>query len=86
MSIQILNTLLNLASGTPSTRGFERNPGAPAPLHLLLGRNDGSVAVEYGLIAAFVVLAIIVGLGQLGTALVDLPLPRLVNAFQDALS
>jgi Flp pilus assembly pilin Flp len=49
-------------------------------------REDGSVAIEYGLIAAFVVVIIIAALVQLRTNLIDLPLPTLNAAFEAALS
>ena len=47
---------------------------------------QGSVAIEYGLIAALVVIAIIVTLSQLRANLIDLPLPAIVAAFDEALS
>ncbi|MGI9451897.1 MAG: Flp family type IVb pilin [Geminicoccaceae bacterium] len=47
-------------------------------------RDDGSVAVEYGLIAAFLVVIIIVALVQLRTSLIELPLPTLNSAFEEA--
>ena len=46
----------------------------------------GAVALEYGLIAALVVAVVIVALVQLRTNLVDLPLPALNTAFEEALS
>ncbi len=46
----------------------------------------GSTAIEYGLIAAFVVAVIIVTLVQLRGNLLGLPFPRLIAAFSDALS
>ncbi len=49
-------------------------------------REDGSVALEYGLIAAFVVVVVIVALVQLRSNLIDLPLPTLNSAFDEALS
>lgn len=49
-------------------------------------REDGSVALEYGLIAALVVVVVIVALVQLRTNLIDLPLPTLNSAFDEALS
>lgn len=49
-------------------------------------KDDGAVALEYGLIAAFVVAVVIVALVQLRTNLVDLPLPALNMAFEEALS
>lgn len=47
---------------------------------------DGSVATEYGLIAALVVIAIIVTLSQVRTNLLGLPFPALIGAFTEALS
>jgi Flp pilus assembly pilin Flp len=47
---------------------------------------DGSVAIEYGLIAAFVVVVVIVALVQLRSNLIELPLPTLNAAFDEALS
>lgn len=46
----------------------------------------GSVAVEYGLIAALVVALSIVALTQLRSSLLNLPFPALFAAFDEALS
>jgi Flp pilus assembly pilin Flp len=46
----------------------------------------GAVAIEYGLIAALIVLAILGTIIQLGDTLFGLPLQLLVNAFTGALS
>ncbi len=46
----------------------------------------GAVALEYGLIAALVVVVVIVALVQLRSNLIDLPLPSLNTAFEGALS
>lgn len=46
----------------------------------------GAVAVEYGLLAALVAMAILGSLRTLGISLVNLPLPSLIAAFQGALS
>jgi Flp pilus assembly pilin Flp len=46
----------------------------------------GSTAIEYGLIAAFVVAVIIVTLVQIRENLLALPFPRLLAAFSGALS
>lgn len=43
------------------------------------------MAIEYGLIAAFVVVIIVVALVQLRSNLIDLPLPTLNAAFDEAL-
>ncbi|NJO36381.1 MAG: Flp family type IVb pilin [Rhizobiales bacterium] len=47
---------------------------------------DGSVAIEYGLIAALVVVVIIVTLVQVRTNLLSLPFPALIAAFTNASS
>lgn len=44
------------------------------------------MALEYGLIAALVVVVVIVALVQLRSNLIDLPLPSLNTAFEGALS
>lgn|GEM_PF-4576606 len=46
---------------------------------------EGSVAVEYGLIAALVVIGIIVMLSQIRTNLLSLPFPALIAAFNSAM-
>ncbi len=56
----------------------------PNPLGALRAEDRGSVAIEYGLIAALVVVVIIVALVQLRTNLIDLPLPTLNSAFEEA--
>ncbi|HSA79195.1 MAG TPA: Flp family type IVb pilin [Geminicoccaceae bacterium] len=43
---------------------------------------SGAVALEYGLIAALVTIAILGSLRTLGVSLVSLPLPSLVAALQ----
>lgn len=48
--------------------------------------SEGAVAIEYGLIAALIVLVVIGALVQLGDSLVSLPLPKLIDAFTEALS
>jgi Flp pilus assembly pilin Flp len=45
----------------------------------------GAVALEYGLLAALVAMAILGSLRTLGVSLVNLPLPSLITAFQGAL-
>ncbi|MEM7041525.1 MAG: hypothetical protein AAF543_01815 [Pseudomonadota bacterium] len=42
---------------------------------------DGSVATEYGLIAALVVVLVIVALTQVRMGLLGLPFPALIAAF-----
>ena len=44
----------------------------------------GAVALEYGLIAALVTVAILGSLRSLGLSLVNLPLPALITAFESA--
>ncbi len=53
-------------------------------LATLRSRSDGSIVVEYGLIAALVVIVLIVLLTQLRTGLLGLPFPALFAAFQSA--
>ncbi len=57
-----------------------------ARLQDLLNATRGSVATEYGLIAALVVMVIVVALSQVRTGLLNLPFPALIAAFVDALS
>ena len=65
------------------------NPGArtclPHPRRLalsFLADESGATAVEYGLIAALIVVAILSGLKTLGNDLVNLPLQSIINAIQ----
>ncbi len=58
----------------------------PPKMVAFRSNDDGSVAIEYGLIAAFLVVVIIVTLVQLRNNLIDLPLPTLNTAFEEALS
>jgi Flp pilus assembly pilin Flp len=51
----------------------------------LLADTHGAVALEYGLLAALVVVAILGSLRSLGISLVQLPLPSLIAAFEGAL-
>jgi len=51
----------------------------------LIADPSGAVALEYGLIAALVTIAILGTLRTLGVSLAGLPLPSLVAAFQSAL-
>jgi Flp pilus assembly pilin Flp len=48
--------------------------------------DTGAVAIEYGLIAALIVLAILGTIIQIGESLFGLPLQLLVDAFEAALS
>ena len=47
---------------------------------------SGAVAIEYGLIAALIALAIIGSIIQLGESVADLPMQSLIDAFAGALS
>ena len=47
---------------------------------------EGSIATEYGLIIALVVIVIVVALTQVRTNLLSLPFPALIAAFENALS
>jgi Flp pilus assembly pilin Flp len=51
-----------------------------------LADESGAVAIEYGLIAALIVLAILGTIIQIGESLFGLPLQLLVDAFEAALS
>ena len=52
----------------------------------LLAHETGAVAIEYGLIAALIALAILGSIVQLSESLVGLPLQSLIDAFTGALS
>jgi Flp pilus assembly pilin Flp len=52
----------------------------------LVGDSSGAAAIEYALVAAMIALVIVGALGELGAALVALPLPALITAFEGALS
>ena len=47
--------------------------------------DSGATAVEYGLIAALITIAILASLRTLGANLFGLPLPALIAAFESAL-
>lgn len=64
------------------TRSFELRVRSTL---LLLRSRDGATAIEYGLIAAMIALAILGGLQALGSSLIALPLPRLIAAFESVL-
>lgn len=52
-----------------------------------IGRDlKGGTAIEYGLIAAFIVLALLGVMPNVMDALISLPLSALLSAFADALS
>jgi Flp pilus assembly pilin Flp len=63
-----------------------RSPSILQQLVALWQEETGAVAIEYGLIAALIVLAILGTLVQIGESLFGLPLQLLVNAFSAALS
>ncbi len=69
-------------------RGAAASIGRTAKRHAAdLGADtSGAVAIEYALLIAMIAIAIMGTIGQLGTALVSLPLPALIDAFSDALS
>jgi Flp pilus assembly pilin Flp len=71
---------MNAAARRPRPRPSWQNALAQ------LGDESGEVALEYGLIAALIVLAILGTIVQLGDTLFGLPLQSLVDAFQAALS
>jgi Flp pilus assembly pilin Flp len=52
----------------------------------LVSDAGGSVATEYGLIAALIVVALIVAFTQLRAGLLGLPFASLITAFTEALS
>ncbi len=52
----------------------------PAPARRLLEATEGGTAIEYALVASLIAFVIIGALGDLGDALVALPLPSLVTA------
>ena len=52
----------------------------------LITDSAGSTAMEYALVAALITMVIIGALGEIAAALVGLPLPALVDAFQSVLS
>jgi Flp pilus assembly pilin Flp len=51
-----------------------------------LADETGAVAIEYGLIAALIALAILGSIVQLGEAILGLPMQALIDAFIAALS
>ncbi len=51
-----------------------------------LADESGAIAVEYGLLAALIALAILGTIIQIGDALVGLPLQLLIDAFAAVLS
>jgi Flp pilus assembly pilin Flp len=69
-----------------SSGSLKRCPPVLQMLANLRANGQGGVAIEYGLIAALIVAAIIGVLGDLSDALVGLPLSSLVDALADAIS
>jgi Flp pilus assembly pilin Flp len=51
----------------------------------LLADDTGATAVEYGLIAALIVLAILSGLKALGADMANLPLQSIIDGLQSVL-
>ncbi len=70
----------------PHRNGIAFRRDVLAQWHTLKRATEGSVATEYGLIAALVVMVIVVALSQVRTGLLNLPFPALIAAFVDALS
>ncbi|MEZ5932169.1 MAG: Flp family type IVb pilin [Alphaproteobacteria bacterium] len=54
--------------------------------HAMRRASAGSIAIEYGLIVALVVVVIIVTLGQVRSNLLSLPFSALIAAFTNASS
>ena len=54
--------------------------------HALLKSTEGATAIEYGLIAAIVVVVVITALSQVRAGLLNLPFPTLIAAFVEAVS
>ena len=62
--------------------GLRRSLPRWRKLSRLQGNETGATAVEYGLIAALVVLAILGGLKALGADIAGLPLQSIIDAIQ----
>ena len=56
------------------------------PRPTLSSDESGATAVEYGLIAALIVLAILSGLKTLGASIAVLPLQSVIDAIQSVIS
>jgi pilus assembly protein Flp/PilA len=56
------------------------------PALTFLADETGATAVEYGLIAALIVVAILSGLKTLGDDLVNLPLQSIIDAIQSVVT
>jgi Flp pilus assembly pilin Flp len=59
---------------------------ARRPILAQLADDTGAVALEYGLIAALIVLAVLGTIDQLGESLLGLPMQSLIDAFANVLS
>jgi Flp pilus assembly pilin Flp len=66
-------------------RAGSSSPPARQALRLI-GDSRGGTAIEYALVAAMIAMVIVGALGELGAALIALPLPALVTAFENALN
>jgi Flp pilus assembly pilin Flp len=55
-------------------------------LRALQANDTGATAVEYGLICALIVLAILSGLKTLGASIAAMPLQSIIGAIQSVLS
>ena len=62
----------------PSGEALVRPGAAPAP------GTDGGTSIEYAFLVGLIALVIIGALGDLGSALIALPLPALIAAFEGA--
>ena len=69
-------------------RGAAASIGQTATRHTAdLGADtSGAVAIEYALLIAMIAVAIMGTIGQVGAALIGLPMPAIIDAFSDALS
>jgi pilus assembly protein Flp/PilA len=63
-----------------------RLPSVAQMLAHLRRNNEGGVAIEYGLIAALIVVAILGVLGDVSDALIGLPLGAIIDALSNAVS
>jgi Flp pilus assembly pilin Flp len=70
---------------SPSAQMSLPHPRRRAALALLID-DTGATAVEYGLIAALIVLAILSGLKALGADMANLPLQSIIDALQSVVS
>jgi Flp pilus assembly pilin Flp len=68
------------------TGSLTRHPPVLQMLAHLGRNNEGGVAIEYGLIAALIVVAILGVLGEVSDALIGLPLGAIINALSNAVS